>query len=323
MTILRPVLRGTIACIAAWLLLCLAAGIFVADGAVHPGRSMLTQGDEAQASAFSAENLATLSSVQIVAADGATLRGWSIRPIANNGDVVILLHGQADNRRGMLGNAGMLLRHGFSVLLPDARAHGESGGRIATYGVMEADDLRRWYAWIEQSEAPHCVDGLGDSMGGAQLLQSISVEPGFCAVIAESPFATFDEAAYDRFGQFFNTGPWLGRTLFRPALMAGLVYVRLRYGVDLEQASPAKSVAATHVPVLLIHGLADTNLPPYHSEMIKDGNPAVDLWEPAGAEHCGASETAPAEYERRVIGWFEGHDRGRAHQVSAIDQAGH
>jgi pimeloyl-ACP methyl ester carboxylesterase len=104
--------------------------------------------------------------------------------------------------------------------------------------------------------------------------------------------------------------------------MAGRLYVKVRYGVDLGQASPAKSVAASHVPVLLIHGLADTDLPPRHSEMIKAGNPAVALWEPAGAEHCGASVVAPEEYERRVIGWFEGHDRGKISQTAAIGNAG-
>jgi len=31
------------------------------------------------------------------------------------------------------------------------------------------------------------------------------------------------------------------------------------------------------------------------------------LWEPEGADHCGASTAEPAEYEQRVIGWFEQH----------------
>jgi uncharacterized protein len=202
----------------------------------------------------------------------------------------------------------MLLRHGYSVLLPDARAHGESGGAIGTYGVLEADDVRRWFEWLKKSQSPHCIDGLGDSMGGAELLRSLDEERGFCAVIAESPFATFSEAAYDRLGQQFSRGPRLGRTVLRPAFYAGLLYARARYGVDLERANPERAVAASSVPVMLIHGLADTNLPVRHSEMIKAGSPRVVVWEPEGAEHCGASTTAPAEYERRVVGWLESHE---------------
>lgn len=87
-----------------------------------------------------------------------------------------------------------------------------------------------------------------------------------------------------------------------------MTYARLRYEVDFRKANPASAVAATHVPVLLIHGLADTNLPPRHSEMIKAGKAAVVLWEPLHADHCGASSAEPVEYERRVIGWFAEHD---------------
>jgi dipeptidyl aminopeptidase/acylaminoacyl peptidase len=271
----------------------------------------LGQRAEALAQTIAARNHAELSEVAITASDGATLRGWSIRPLQGNGDAVILLHGVADNRMGVLGNADLLLRHGYAVLLPDARAHGTSGGYLATYGIKEADDIRRWFNWIQQSESPHCIDGLGESMGAAQLLQSLSTTPGFCAVVAESPFASFREASYDRLAKRLGAGAWLGRTLLRPAVEAGWLYARWKYKVDFEQSSPQNAVAASSVPVLLIHGLKDTNLPPRHSEMImarsSSRKPAVVLWEPAEAKHTGAAAAEPEEFERRLIGWFAGH----------------
>lgn len=303
-----PILWG-IACVAVWLALCAAIGLVAVEGALHPRRVPLTSSEREDARSVAARNHAVLTDTVITADDGAILRAWSMRPPIGNGDGVILLHGQAANRANMLGNADLLLRHGYAVLLPDARAHGESGGPIATYGVVEASDVRRWYEWLHASLSPLCIDGLGDSMGAAELLRSLTAEPGFCAVVAESPFATFQEAAYDRLGQQFNTGPWLGKTLLRPAFWAGLAYVQLRYGVDLTQASPENAVAHSRVPVLLIHGLADTNLPPRHSEMMKALNPSVSFWEPANAGHCEAFTTAPAEYASRVVGWFASHDR--------------
>jgi alpha-beta hydrolase superfamily lysophospholipase len=254
-----------------------------------------------------------MTDASVTAADGVPLRAWFIRPAAGNGDAVILLHGVVANRAAMLGYAGLLLRHGYAVLLPDARAHGSSGGEIATYGVRESDDIRRWYDWLEQAQAPGCIDGLGESMGAAQLLESLAVEKGFCAVASESPFATFREAGYDRVGQALGTGPWAGRVLLRPGVEAGFVYARWRYGIDFGKASPENAVAASGVPVLLIHGQMDTNLPPRHSEEIVARNagrrPAVELWEPARAEHCGGMAAEPEEFERRVVGWFEGHRR--------------
>jgi dipeptidyl aminopeptidase/acylaminoacyl peptidase len=149
-------------------------------------------------------------------------------------------------------------------------------------------------------------------MGAALLLESLPATPGFCAVVVESPFANFREASYDRLAERLGAGAWLGRTLLRPAVETGFLYARWKYGLDLEQASPENAVAASSVPVLLIHGLKDTNLPSRHSEMIlarnKNRIPALELWEPARAMHTGAAAAEPEEYERRLIGWFESHD---------------
>jgi pimeloyl-ACP methyl ester carboxylesterase len=196
---------------------------------------------------------------------------------------------------------------GDSVLIPDARAQGNSTG-LASYGLMESDDIHRWVDWIETVQHPRCMFGLGESMGAAQLLQSLPKEPRFCAVVAESSFATFREVAYARFGRPLHTGPWIGRTFFRSTVDVGFLYVRLRYGLNMEDASPERAVAGTRVPVLLIHGLRDRNIPPYHSDLIQAKNPsAIVVWKVPGAVHTGAHKVAPEEFERRVLQWFANH----------------
>lgn len=309
---MRSLLGWTLSLVAVWFIVCSAIGVLATEWALHPGRRVLGPDSQAQAQAVAQRNHANLAEVSVVAGDGVPLRGWSIRPVHGNGNTVILLHGVADNRAGMLGNAELLLGHGYSVLLPDARAHGTSGGDLATYGVKEAADVHRWFDWIQRSEASRCIDGLGESMGAALLLQSLRTTPGFCAVVAESSFASFREASYDRLGEKLHAGAWAGRTLLRPAVEVGFLYARWKYGIDFEQASPENAVADSRVPVLLIHGLRDTNLPPRHSEEIQVHSsarkPSVSLWEPAEAGHCGAAGAEPAEFERRVTGWFESHD---------------
>jgi len=316
MKLARSLLRCGIALAVVWIVACSAAGIVATEWALHPGRRLLSPKLETQAQAIAERNHAKLTEVSVVADDGVTLRGWSIQPLHGNGDAVILPHGHTDNRAGMLGNAELLLGHGYSVLLPDARAHGASGGELATYGVKEAWDIRRWFDWLQQSQAPRCINGLGESMGAAQLLQSLRTAPGFCAVVAESSFASFREASYDRLGERLHAGAWAGRTLLRPAVEAGFLYARWKYDVDFEHALPESAVAASRVPVLLIHGLKDTNLPPRHSEEIQahnsSRNPPVELWEPANAGHCGAAGAEPEEFARRVIGWFASHNAADA-----------
>lgn len=297
--------------VALWIAVCTVAGIEAAEDALHPGRLSLPASAGRLAQTLATHDRAGFSETGISAPDGTVLRAWMFRPVEANGDFVILLHGHSNNRSAMLGVADLLLRHGYSVLLPDARAHGQSGGAVATYGVREASDVRAWFDWIGKTQSPRCIDGLGESMGAAQLLVSLKSVSTFCAVVAESPFASFREASYERVGQRTGTGVWSARTIFWPVIEAGFLYADLRYGVDFESASPQDAVAASHTPVLLIHGWEDRNLPRRHSETIvaesRSRKPEVVLWEPLHADHCGAYSAEPAEYERRVIGWFDSH----------------
>ena len=73
----------------------------------------------------------------------------------------------------MTNYADILLRHGYSVLMPDARGHGSSGGEFVTYGLLERDDIHQWVRWLVVNRHPSCVFGFGESMGAAELLQSL------------------------------------------------------------------------------------------------------------------------------------------------------
>ena len=74
-------------------------------------------------------------------------------------------------------------------------------------------------------------------------------------------------------------------------------------------ASPEKSVVRSRVPILLVHGLADHNIPAQQSERIRAQNPSViTLWEVEHAGHCGAVNVAHEEFDNRVLGWFTSHD---------------
>jgi alpha-beta hydrolase superfamily lysophospholipase len=303
----RRLLRLGVFFLLGYLALSFIAGVFVAEGTLHPGRRSLLAKDEMQAQGMAHSYDSALANVAITARDGANLSAWSIRPRNSNGKAVILLHGLSDNRLGMIGYADLVLAHGFSVLMPDARAHGASGGQLATYGLLESDDIQRWFEWLRQNQHPGCIFGFAESMGAAQLLQSLQTEPHFCAVAAESPFSSFREIAYDRVGQFFHTGPWLGRTLLRPVVDVAFGYARWKYKMNFEQLSPERRVAATGVPVLLIHGRNDSNIPIRHSHRIAADNPTLALWEVPNADHCGAISTAPQELDRRLMDWFNGH----------------
>ncbi len=287
-----------------YLTFCSIAGIYVADGTMHPARRVLTQADETNMQDVTLHLDADLQNVSITTSDSIKLNAWIVRPSSPNHDAVILLHGLGDNRLGMTGYAQLLLVHGFTVLLPDARAHGPSGGQLATYGLLERNDIHQWFDFLLANIHPHCIFGLGESMGAAELLQSLSVESRFCAVAAESPFSSFREIAYDRMGQPFRLGPWFGRSILRPLVEFSFLYVRWKYSLDMQQASPELSLKSTHLPVLLIHGQIDSNIPLRHSRRLLASDKNATLWQVPNADHCGAIAAAPQEFERRILKWF-------------------
>jgi len=299
-----PKVRKILLVLLLYITFCTIAGILVADGTMHPARRPLPPDAEASMREIARGLESDLQDVSLNTPDGISLVAWAMHPHHGNGDAVILLHGLSDNRIGMTGYAQLLLRHGFSVLLPDARAHGSSGGLVATYGLLERDDIRQWVDWLAAQDHPRCIFGLGESMGAAELLQSLRAGANFCAVAAESPFSNFREIGYDRMGQPFHLGSWFGRTFLRPLVEVAFLRVRWKYKVDMQQASPENSVAAARIQVFLIHGQIDSNIPVRHSRRIQARNPNVVLWEVPNADHCGAISTAPQEFEQRLLAWF-------------------
>jgi fermentation-respiration switch protein FrsA (DUF1100 family) len=292
-----------------------AAGAWVA-AAIYLGEIMLRLPHKPPR-VVSKWEVAAPEDVEISSADGLKMRGWFFRAPHAKGTVIVL-HGQTDSRVGMIGYANLFLRNGYNVLAPDLRAHGTSEGSLATYGFLEADDVRRWVDWTQRIGTPEIrnpkseihsrgrIFGFGESMGGAILLQSLAVESRFCSVVAEAPYASLREIAYDRLSQRYGRGTWPGRYLLRPILELSLIYQRILYRVNLDQVSPVAAVAHSHTPVLLIFGAQDDNTPVRHARSIYEANPGiVTLWEVANAGHAGAWGSRPKEFERRVLNWFE------------------
>lgn len=289
------------------LLLVAVLGCVLAEGALHIQPAMRPAPDQAAEAGLSRKTQATRAEIEITARDGSPLRATVFRPPAShsNGAAVLLLHGVADSRDGMLGFAEFLLSAGYTTLLPDSRGHGVSGGDLITYGLTERGDLPLWIDWLAVHDHPRAYYALGESMGAAILLQTLPSEPRLNAVVAECPFSDFRLVAADRIAQHAHfPQPWA----FRPFVASGIAYARLRYGLSLDRAAPVETLAHARTPVLLIHGMADDNIPPEHSRrLLAVSPPGTRLWEVPRAGHVGAMSADPAGFRRTVLDWFERH----------------
>ena len=285
--ILLPILSGLI-------------GWYAAPAVLHPPRREMTAALGAEAGAEFSRIGALCEDFDVRALDGALLRGWKVRAAEPNGNWVLLYHGVADNRIGVLEHAKFLLRAGYNVVMMDARAHGASGGDKATYGWLERYDTHAVVNQLGASEHVGHLYALGESMGAGIALQSAAVEPRIEAVVAESSFSDLREAAYDYAGLHWN--PWLGKTLFLPGAWVVTYRGEKEAGFRATHVSPEKAVAARAFPVLLICDADDTTLPCRHSKRIyAAARGPKQLWVVPHAFHTAALGLAPNEFERRVL----------------------
>ena len=279
-------------------------GWIVAPNFLHPPRRPLTPDLVRDADVSFAQLHAQREDFPVTAPDGAPLRGWKVRPREPTGSWVLVFHGVADNRMGVIGQAEMLLGAGYGVVMMDARAHGESGGAMATYGWLEREDTRAVVDALVASEHPVHLLALGESMGAGIALQSAGVDPRIEAVVAEAPFASLREASFDYAG--LQEYPLLGKTIFAPGAWTMLHRGGRLAGFSAAGVSPEKAVAQRAFPVLLICDTADTTLPCRHAKRIyAAASGPKSLWVVPGAFHTGAIGFFPGEFRRRVLQFYE------------------
>jgi uncharacterized protein len=310
--LLPPILAG----IAGWL---------VAPGFLHPIRREFTPDLIREADASFTHSGGHREDFNVRAPDGILLHGWIVRPDHPNGSWVLLFHGVADNRVGVIAQSEFLLRAGYSVVMMDARAHGASEGQLATYGWLERNDTRAIIDALRESELGPCLTvplpgspcrglahifALGESMGAGISLQSAGADPRIEAVVAEASFATLREASYDYAG--LRRSPLLGKTLFAPFSWTLLYRGEKLTGLPVAEVSPVKAVATRPFPVLLICDEKDDALPCRHTERIYAAAIGPkQIWEVPGAFHTAALGFQPAEFQRRVLDFFANVGQGK------------
>ncbi len=282
-------------------LLAAVAGWLAGPAFLHPIRRELTPDLIREADASFAVTGATREDFVVRAPDGALLRGWKVRPKNPNGSWVLLFHGVADNRVGVIGQSEFLLRAGYSVVMMDARAHGASVGPIATYGWLERNDTRAIIDELVRSEVGRYADE--------------QIRPGKWRVLVKDEVKPLEAAHFQVLppgipAHIFALGglrksPWLGKTLFSPGTWTLLYRDEKLAGFPVAEVSPQKAVAARAFPVLLICDEKDEALPCRHSEMIyAAARGPRQLWVVPRAFHTAAYGFAPEEFRRRVLSFF-------------------
>jgi fermentation-respiration switch protein FrsA (DUF1100 family) len=213
---------------------------------------------------------------------------------------VLLLHGVGANRSAMLTRARVLRRAGYTVLLVDLPAHGESAGDRITFGARESEGARAALAYLHRAVPAERVGAIGASLGGASLLLGRG-EPaanGADAVVLEAVYPTVEEAITDRMRI------WLGP--IGPSLAPLLTWqLRPQIGVAAEQLRPIDRVRRLRVPLLLVAGEADRHTTLAESKRLFAAAPEPKtMWVVPRAPHGDLYASDSAAYERHVLAFF-------------------
>jgi pimeloyl-ACP methyl ester carboxylesterase len=217
------------------------------------------------------------------------IRGWRCAAPAAFRGTIVYLHGIADNRASGIGVIQRFRPRGFDVIAYDGRAHGNSGGDTCSYGVLEKADLKRLLDGIR----PGPVVLLGTSLGAAVALLEAGEDRRVSAVVAAETFSDLRTVATERAP--FGFSRWSIRRAFQVA------EERAQFAVDA--ASPLAAAPSIVCPVLVIHGEADRDTPPSHSQRVFDAlRTEKRLIMVPGAGHNGS--LTPAVW-RQIEQWID------------------
>lgn len=234
--------------------------------------------------------------VTFTSEDQVILSGWYIP--SRNRATVILLHGYGANRLEMMARAEFLARHEYGVLLYDLRGHGESGGKLRTYGWLDVQDVSAALGFLQSQKDidSHRIGILGFSIGGQVALRAAAQNELLAAVVADGPSLAKTEdapAPNSLFEQVSHAIAWVVDRV-----------LEWRTGVA---APPGVVEALPEIaprPVLLIAtGQDATELRIAEHYYEHTGDPKT-LWQIPEAGHGGSLIARPDEYEQTVITFF-------------------
>ncbi|HWM09090.1 MAG TPA: alpha/beta fold hydrolase [Solirubrobacteraceae bacterium] len=237
---------------------------------------------------------AAYQEVAFEASDGLDLSGW-YRP-SENGAAVVVLHGGSSDRKGSLNHARLLARHGYGVLVYDARGRGESDGSENNYGWDWAKDLSGALAFLKGRDDvdPARIGAVGLSTGADVLLEAAGERDDIAAVVTDGAAAgSFADWQRLRGTELASVPGWVMFSTIR--LLSGDAP-----GPALEDQMPR-----IESPTLLISAGTDAerDFNVLYDEAAPDG--PVEHWNLPDATHTHAIHDEPEEYERRVASFFD------------------
>jgi pimeloyl-ACP methyl ester carboxylesterase len=213
---------------------------------------------------------------------------------------IVLSHGYGGDQDEMLPVAAALHAAGFTVVTYNERGRDGSGGQ-GTWGALETQDLRSVITAVVRHPGvdPNEVGELGFSIGADISILEAASDPRVKALVAVGSWPTL--SGYMK--------PKLSDVVLHPTAMyspLALWLLELRTGADLGQVRPVAAIGRISPrPILLIQGLADTDVKP-HSAIVNFDHARApkQLWLVKGEGHEATVSPGGAATRPRVAAFL-------------------
>lgn len=235
--------------------------------------------------------------------EGVRLHALMIPSSEGKRQTAVLVHGYTGNSMGMMMVARIYSQQlGYNVILPDLYAHGQSEGTAIRMGWKDRLDV---LMWMEEAvrlfgeDTQLVVHGI--SMGAAttmcvagELSSRPELLPHVKCFVEDCGYTSVWDEFRNELKQRYSLPAF-------PLLHIADLLCRVEYGWGFRQASPLEQVKKNSLPMMFIHGEADTFVPTWMVYPLHDACTAPsELWTLPGVAHALAYRENPGEYAQRI-----------------------
>lgn len=172
--------------------------------------------------------------------------------------IVICFHGYTSRSLAdFTGLTDYYFKHGFSMLHPDARAHGDSEGEYIGFGCLDRKDALGWINWvIEKCGTDTEIYLHGISMGGSTVLMASGLElpKQVKGIISDCAFTSPKEVFTHVLKTMYHLPAF-------PVMQGAEIVNKRLAGYGMDECNAAREVKKARIPILFIHGSNDTFVP--------------------------------------------------------------
>ncbi|MBO5453645.1 MAG: alpha/beta hydrolase [Clostridia bacterium] len=239
----------------------------------------------------------------IKANDGVELYG-DIYMNRNNfsSKIAIIIHGYGFSRKSVIGIADAYYNDfGYSVLLPDLRAHGESGGKYVGFGWSDSKDILNWILYVKEMFGENVQIVLhGISMGGATaLLTGAKRSEDISAIISDCSFSSIKDILILRLRKDLNLPKF-------PFIYIVDFIMRIRCKYSIKDGNVKEEVKKIRCPVFYIHGQDDDFIPVGAVYALYENTKSYKkLYICPAAGHAQSALIDPEEYRNRISNFLK------------------